>query len=84
MVGFCVNPKCGRELRYLRDGRVYLFEVATSSGARRAEHFWLCGKCSSTMKLNVSATGEVKLLPSLPRTNPYNVGLAHQPLPGSR
>jgi len=81
MVGQCVNPKCGRELRYLRDGRIYLFEVVAMPGTRRPEHFWLCGKCSATMKLNLSATGEVKLSPLPAQANPHKVGYPDLPFP---
>ena len=80
MVGLCVNPECGRELHYLRDGRVYLFQVATQSGTMRPEHFWLCGTCSATMKLDLSPAGEVKLLP-LPEENPHRIGFAYPPFP---
>jgi hypothetical protein len=51
MVNHCANPKCCKPLHYLREGRVYVFEVtlpasATSERAvRRMEHFWLCGVC---------------------------------------
>jgi hypothetical protein len=53
-------------LRYLRDGRLFQFEIksitqanldtkslASLSGqlSRRVFHFWLCGQCSSTLTL---------------------------------
>lgn len=54
MVNHCANPQCCKPLHYLREGRVYVFDVTQpSSGngersARRMEHFWLCGACSDT------------------------------------
>jgi hypothetical protein len=31
MVNQCANPECRRELRYLRDGRIYLFALTTGN-----------------------------------------------------
>ena len=60
MVSQCANPDCGRELHYLRDGRVYRFVLSTKSGAKRLEYFWLCGECSRTMILTCVNQSEVK------------------------
>jgi hypothetical protein len=59
MVNQCANPQCSKPLHYLRDGRIYVFDMtavpvagkAPAAGAgkqpaRRMEHFWLCGSCS--------------------------------------
>jgi hypothetical protein len=51
MVNHCANPQCCKPLHYLREGRVYVFDVTKSLAAgdrmpRRMEHFWLCGACS--------------------------------------
>jgi hypothetical protein len=57
MVNHCANPQCCKPLHYLREGRVYVFDVTqTVSGSserttRRMEHFWLCGACSETYLL---------------------------------
>lgn len=57
MVDLCANPGCARPLKYLRDGRIYIFEVssaATDPNAKRLrhlEHYWLCGLCSETLIL---------------------------------
>ena len=59
MVSQCANPDCARELRYLRDGRVYLFVLSTKTG-KRLEYFWLCGECSRTMILTCMNQSEVK------------------------
>jgi hypothetical protein len=57
----CANPKCSKELLYLREGRLELFELesyaedrsrlddgafAISSSPRRI--LWLCGDCART------------------------------------
>ena len=41
MVNQCANPDCKRELHYLREERIYLFALSTSTGTRQIEHFWL-------------------------------------------
>ena len=57
MVNNCANPECNKPLHYLRDGRVYLFEVSSARlGAdgkrlRSLEHYWLCGDCSPALTL---------------------------------
>lgn len=57
MMDQCANPTCARPLIYLREGRVFVFDVPSGNGAnglkrtRHLEHFWLCGKCAQTMRL---------------------------------
>jgi len=60
MVSQCANPDCRRELRYLRDGKVYRFVLSTKTGSKRLEHFWLCGECSKSMILTCVNKSEVK------------------------
>ncbi len=63
MVSNCANPKCGKPLHYLREGRIFVFEVsaggidANGKRTRRLEHFWLCGECSQTMMMRQSTEG---------------------------
>ena len=62
----CANPNCAIPLRLLRDGRLFQFEVRqelpTGGGPRdtfltpgrqprNVSHFWLCGRCASTLTL---------------------------------
>jgi hypothetical protein len=59
----CANPDCSIPLRYLRDGRLFQFEIRSESphamypfverrrSPRSISHFWLCGQCSSTFTL---------------------------------
>jgi hypothetical protein len=57
MVNQCANPKCGKPLHYLREGRIFVFDLpdslvpvpAPGGHARRLQHFWLCGPCSETL-----------------------------------
>lgn len=63
MVSHCANPKCAKPLHYLRDGRVFVFDVpdkmaaATGKRTRHIEHFWLCGTCSQTMAMEQASDG---------------------------
>lgn len=61
MISQCANPGCGRELLYLRSGKIYLFDVAVNTGGRRREHFWLCGECSASMVLICVNQSEVRI-----------------------
>ena len=57
MVSNCANEVCGKPLHYLREGRIFIFDVgngASIPGEKRLhhlEHFWLCGACSERMTL---------------------------------
>ena len=68
MVDTCANPRCARPLKYLRDGRIYIFEMGSpqadpgSKRLRHLEHFWLCGTCSQTLILVQDRT-EVRVAP---------------------
>ena len=57
MLSQCANQACAKPLVYLREGRIFVFDVPSTNGAdgakrnRHLEHFWLCGKCARTMRL---------------------------------
>ncbi|HWF67386.1 MAG TPA: hypothetical protein VN670_08775 [Acidobacteriaceae bacterium] len=59
MVNNCANPKCAKPLHYLREGRIFVFDAESGGDARihRMEHFWLCGVCSQTLRLEKTARG---------------------------
>ncbi len=63
MVSNCANPNCGKPLHYLREGRIYVFDVPAGTDdvsgkrTRRLEHFWLCGACAQTMVMQQSTEG---------------------------
>lgn len=68
MVNHCANPGCAKPLHYLRDGRIFVFDVAVGETdangkrSRRMEHFWLCGVCSQTLAMEQSVEG-VRVVP---------------------
>ena len=73
MVNHCANPECCKPLHYLREGRVYVFDVTRTvagSGersARRMEHFWLCGACSESYLLEQVEDRTVRITPRAKR-----------------
>jgi hypothetical protein len=55
VINQCANPKCSKLLRYLREGRIFAFDMPDPRGpvisgriARRREHYWLCGDCTQS------------------------------------
>ena len=67
MVSHCANPKCAKPLHYLREGRIFVFDVkAEEAGknARHMEHYWLCGECSQTLAMEQSPEG-VRVVPRM-------------------
>jgi hypothetical protein len=74
MVNHCANPQCCKPLHYLREGRVYVFDVTRAAAgnnersARRMEHFWLCGACSETYFLEQVEDRTVRISPRPKRT----------------
>ena len=73
MVNHCANPQCCKPLHYLREGRVYVFDVthqvagSTERVARRMEHFWLCGDCSDAFLLEQVEDRSVRISPRIQR-----------------
>jgi hypothetical protein len=69
MVDNCANPKCNKPLHYLRDGRVFTFNVQGATmgpnGQRLShiEHYWLCGDCAGSLTLERIPESGVKVLP---------------------
>lgn len=66
MVNQCANPECGKPLHYLREGRVYVFDVtrfaaSVADRTRRMEHFWLCGSCSELFLLEQTPADGVRI-----------------------
>lgn len=64
MVNNCANPECAKPLHYLREGRVFVFDAENdgTSHIHRMEHYWLCGVCSQTMRLERVCKG-VRVVP---------------------
>jgi hypothetical protein len=63
MVNNCANPQCAKPLHYLREGRIFVFDMPDESVAadgkrtRRLEHFWLCGPCSQILQVERAMDG---------------------------
>jgi len=66
MIAKCANPVCSAPFHYLREGKVFRMEfdpngsplrpkLDGSKPGRKIEHFWLCGPCSATLTLVMSA-----------------------------
>jgi hypothetical protein len=76
MVSHCANPKCAKPLHYLREGRIFVFDVAgviadaEGKRSRRLEHFWLCGACSQILVMEQSPEG----VRAVPRVRPRLCG----------
>jgi hypothetical protein len=68
MMNHCANPQCAKPLHYLREGRIFVFDVpirnlgGEGKPTRRIEHYWLCGACLQTMLLEQSTEG-IRLIP---------------------
>ncbi len=70
MVDKCANPNCSKPLRYLREGRIFVFDTPDPRGpvingriARRREHYWLCGDCSQTFVVTQTYETGVLVVP---------------------
>jgi hypothetical protein len=76
MVTACANPTCGKPLHYLREGRIFLFEVPNNRDdekSRRLEHFWLCGECNVSFYIEQDGDAGVKLVPKMQPRRPTPV-----------
>ena len=68
MIGHCANNECAKPLHYLRDGRIFVFEmpdvsVETMNGrpANRLSYHWLCGDCAKAFTLRQNLVYGVEL-----------------------
>ena len=67
MIHQCANPGCGKPLHYLREGRIFVFDLpeqdvsSSASEGRRMRHFWLCGPCSEIMILEQCEGMEIRV-----------------------
>ena len=67
MVNNGANPECNKPLHYLRDGRVFVFDVASASlgpdgkRQRHLEHYWLCGDCTPAFIVERTAESGVTI-----------------------
>lgn len=69
MIDNCANPQCSKQLRYLREGTIYIFESSggspdlEGSNQHRLEHYWLCGHCSQALFLERTAQKQIRVSP---------------------
>ena len=73
MLAKCANPSYNAKFKYLREGR--LFEFNVGDGARyntipsqisaRREWFWLCEQCSRVLTLQCTAEGDIVRAPRI-------------------
>ena len=67
MVNRCANSKCHKPLHYLREGRIFVFDLpdpnvpVPGGRARRLQHFWLCGPCSETMVMEQTNDMQIRV-----------------------
>lgn len=75
MVGNCANRQCRVPFRYFREGRLFAFDLSdthllgdegNTANPRNVEHFWLCGRCASTLTLTRERGGGVVARPFSP------------------
>lgn len=66
MLAKCSNPSCFTPFRYLEHGKLFRLEgdpALGTSTCNRAEYFWLCDRCSSTMTLRLGEGETVAAVP---------------------
>ncbi len=70
MLSTCANPTCRAPFQYLREGRLFKFELASGPELvgsrkfpRKIEHFWLCGQCAGKMTLALQDQTHVIVVP---------------------
>jgi hypothetical protein len=92
MLARCINESCKRPLHSFSEGRLFQFEVVSISLAasdessapfdekpqRETVHFWLCGRCATTMSLVLEPARGLKLV-SLDEQNLH--ATEHSPAP---
>ena len=87
----CANPQCSKELLYLREGRIELFELESDDQLRPDEgafamkslpskFFWLCGECAKTHVIKRWTTSGLILVFRNQSTASRHPGLATRPV----
>lgn len=88
MLDTCANPGCATPLKYLRDGRIFIFDVGSPQAGpdgkrlRHLEHYWLCGTCSQSLILEQDRAG-IRVVPRpspvLREIGSYGAGIGGRP-----
>ncbi len=74
MLSKCANPACNSRFQYLREGKLFQFEVyppGVQPGLQlvgkipppKVERFWLCSHCASRMTLALEQQQKVIVVP---------------------
>jgi len=77
MLSKCLNPHCSKTFHHFGQGRLFRIDFSEAgrrnalagkpvvstirSKANPIEHFWLCEDCSTTLTIELSEAGEVRL-----------------------
>jgi hypothetical protein len=94
MMRICVNPNCRRPLSSFSEGRLFQFEIVAISVSandeskrdfdelprREKTHFWLCGRCSTTMRLALEPLEGLRIIPLEPTIERAIGATAMEPL----
>lgn len=91
MVNHCSNPECNKPLHYLREGRIYVFDVVDPQSSalpnggypHHMEHFWLCGRCSEILLLEQTSDVGIRLLTKAAKERRSSTG-ASSPVEASK
>jgi hypothetical protein len=73
MLGKCANPLCSKTFRYLHEGKLYLINSVSYSGAWKRlsmragistspEYAWLCSVCCSLMTIRMDEESRIAVL----------------------
>ena len=62
MIDKCFNPTCGKQMRYLRDGRVVRV-IRREDDETLVQHYWLCGDCYDAYDFAFPPSGGVVIEP---------------------
>jgi len=67
MVSRCANPECQAPFLYLREGQLFATHRILHDDHESVEYFWLCGYCSTLLRVETALDGAMNLVPRGPR-----------------
>ena len=62
MVSRCANPECQAPFLYLREGRLFATQRMLHDSHENVEYFWLCGYCSTFLRMETGLNGAMSLI----------------------
>lgn len=66
MVSQCANPECRAAFLYFRDGKLFAVRRGGVQDQGQVEFFWLCGECTTHLKMEITPSGNTNLVPRSP------------------